>query len=164
LILSKNSTGRLARVKWRRGIEVGGEFFTANSSSAPRLIAADPPRAVKPPAGEGEKSESRMSTLSLQAPGQQQDVAKLKADAREPVGSRDKAKTEAHCRITDLCEQPGRADQGKNSKKRMDLSRLQKKLGPHHGALIQALKDVDPESPHGQELASIIESLDESCD
>jgi hypothetical protein len=162
LILSKNSTGRPARVKWRRGTEVGAEFFTANSSSASHL-SADPPRPIKR-AGEGQKSESRMSTLSLQAPGQQQDVAKLKADAREPVGSRDKAKTEAHCRITDLCEQPGRADQGKNSKKRMDLSRLQKKLGPHHGALIQALKDVDPESPHGQELASIIESLDESCD
>jgi hypothetical protein len=44
----------------------------------------------------------------------------------------------------------------------MDLSRLQKKLGPDHAALIHALKDIDPETPDGQELASIIESLDET--
>ena len=96
LILSKNSSGRPARVKWRRGTEVGAEFFTANSSSASRLTA-DAPRAVKPRGGEGQKSESRMSTLSSQAQDQQQDVAKLKADAREVVGSisGDKAKTEA---------------------------------------------------------------------
>ena len=107
-----------------------------------------------------------MPTLSLHAQGQQQDVAKLKADARKVVGSigGDKAKTEACCRSTDLGEQLNRADQEKNSKKLMDLSRLQKKLGPDHVALVHALKDVDPESPHGQELASIIESLDESCD
>jgi hypothetical protein len=107
-----------------------------------------------------------MSTLSSQAQDQQQDVANLKADARRVVGSisDDKAKTEACCRSTDLGEQLNRADQEKNSKKRMDLSRLQKKLGPDHVALIHALKDVDLESPHGQELASIIESLDESCD
>ena len=39
---------------------------------------------------------------------------------------------------------------------------MEKKLGPDHVALIDALKDLDPNSPHGQELASIIESLDES--
>ena len=46
----------------------------------------------------------------------------------------------------------------------MDLSWLQKKLGPDHVPLIHALKDVDPESPQGQELASIIESLDATSD
>ncbi len=165
LILSKNSSGRPARVKWRRGTEVGAEFFRANSSSASRLTA-DAPRAVKPRGGEGQKSENLMSALSLHAQAQQPDVAKLKADAREVVGSisGDKAKTEADCQITDLGEQLDRADQEKNSKKRLDLSRLQKKLGPEHVALVHALKDVDPESPHGQELASMIESLDESCD
>jgi hypothetical protein len=165
LILSKNSTGQPARVKWRRGTEVGAEFFKANSSSASRLTT-DAPRAVKPRGGEGQKSESRMSTLSLPAQAQQPDVAKLKADAREVGGSSrgDKAKTEADCQITDLGGQLDRAGQEKNSKKRLDLSRLQKKLGPDHVALVHALKDVDPESPHGQELASIIESLDESCD
>ena len=41
---------------------------------------------------------------------------------------------------------------------------LQKKLGPDYVALVHALEDVDPESPDGQELASIIGSLDASCD
>jgi len=41
--------------------------------------------------------------------------------------------------------------------KKIDLSRLDK-----HIALIHALRDVDPESPHGQELAAIIEGLAES--
>ena len=152
-------------MKWRRGTEVGAEFLRANSSSTSRLTA-DAPRAVRPRGGEGQKSESLISTLSSQAQGQQQDVAQLKADARKVVGSisRDKAKTEANCQITDLSEQLDQADQEKNSKKRLDLSRLQKKLGPEHVALVHALKDVDPESPNGQELASMIESLDESCD
>jgi hypothetical protein len=195
LILSKNSNGRLARVKWRRGTEVGAEFFTpnpssashltvdarranpssasrltvdaprANSSSASRLTAAAP-TAVKPREGEGQKSGNLMSTLSLRTQTQQPDVAKLKSDGRKVVGSISgvKAKTAAHRQITDIGGQVDRADQKKNSKKRMDLSRLQKKLGPKHVALIHALKDVDPESPHGQELASIIESLEETCD
>jgi hypothetical protein len=97
---------------------------------------------------------------SLQAPAQAQaDLAKLKARV---VGSL--ATTKAHCQNIQLSEQLDRADQKKNSKKTMDLSRLQNKLGPKHVALIHALKDVDPESPHGRELAAIIESLDGSCD
>jgi PilZ domain len=225
LVLSKGSIGRPARVKWRRGNEVGAEFFKpdsssvsrstadasganpssvsrssadasganpspvsrstadapgANPSSASRLTAdapginsspascliADAPGAVKPRDGERQKSESLKAAPSLHTQGQEPDLAKLKADGRKVVGSidRDKARTETHCQITDLSEQQGRADQEKNSKKRMDLSRLQKKLGPKHVALIRALKDVDPESPHGQELASIIKSLGETCD
>jgi hypothetical protein len=176
LILSKNGSGRPLRVKWRRGTEVGAEFLTANSSSDPRLTAdapranpssasrltADAPRAVKPREGESQKSEN----LSLRTQTQQPDVAKLKSEARKVVGSisGDKAKTAAHRQITDFGGQVDRVDQEKNSKKRMDLSRLQKKLGPKHVALIHALKDVDPESPHGKELASIIESLEETCD
>ena len=60
LILSKNSSGRLVRVKWRRGTEVGAEFLTANSSSASRLTA-DAPRAVKPCECERQKSENLVS-------------------------------------------------------------------------------------------------------
>ena len=37
LILSTNRTGRPARVIWRRGSELGAEFFAAASSSASRL-------------------------------------------------------------------------------------------------------------------------------
>jgi hypothetical protein len=50
----------------------------------------------------------------------------------------------------------------------MDLSSkidlLQNKLGPDFVALVHALEGIDPESPDGQELASIIESLDGSCE
>jgi PilZ domain len=195
LILSKGSIGRPARVKWRRGNEVGAEFFKPDSSSvspstadapkanhssasrltvdAPRInssqasrLTADAPTAVKPREGEDQKSENLMSTLSLRTPAHQPDVAKLKIDRPKVVGSisGDRAKTEAYRQITDIGGQVDRIDQEKNSKKRMDLSRLQKKLGPKHVALIHALKDVDPESPHGRELASIIESLEEACD
>lgn len=50
LILSKNSGGCPARVKWQRGNEVGAEFFRADSSSASRLTAGAP-GAVKPQGG-----------------------------------------------------------------------------------------------------------------
>ncbi|HXY03548.1 MAG TPA: PilZ domain-containing protein [Terriglobales bacterium] len=158
LILSKNGSGRPARVKWRRGNEVGAEFFAANSSSASRL-AAGAPTTVKPRG----VSESLMSAPSLHAQDQQPDVAKFKTETRKAVGSisGDKAKTEAYCPITDLGGELERAGQQKNNKKRVDFSLLEKKLGPDHVALIDALKDLDPNSPHGQELASIIESLDE---
>jgi hypothetical protein len=75
----------------------------------------------------------------------------------------DEAKTEGCSKNADLSEQLHRSNQKKSSKRKMDLSRLQKKLGPDHVALIHALRDVDPESLHGQELTSIIESLDETC-
>jgi hypothetical protein len=165
LILSKNGSGRSARVKWRRGTEIGAEFLRAQPSSASRSTA-DVPRSAKPRGGERQKSESLMSTNSLHAQAQQPHFAKLKADTRAVVGSisGDKAKTETHRQIRGPSEQLDRADQKIQSKKRMDLSRLQKKLGPDHVALIHMLKNVDPESPHGRELTTIIDSLDKSRD
>lgn len=154
-----------------------------NSSSASRLAAdaprsdsrwasrltADAPRtAIKAPEGQAQKSENLASTLSLHTQAQQPDVAKLKADTRKVIdsigGDKAKAKTEDDRRVTNTGGQVDRTDQKINSKKRMDLTRLQKKLGPKHIALIHAVKDIDPESPHGQELASIIESLDKTSD
>jgi hypothetical protein len=41
---------------------------------------------------------------------------------------------------------------------------LKKKLGLEFVALVDGVRDVDPDSPDGQEIASIIESLDESCE
>jgi hypothetical protein len=109
-----------------------------------------------------------ISTVSPCAQGQQENVAKLKADARSLVGviGGDKAKAQIYCQIVDLSEQ---LDQEKDSKKAKVLSQkidqLQKKLGPEFVALIDGLKhDVDPNSPDAHEIASIIESLDESCD
>jgi hypothetical protein len=154
-----NGSGRPACLKWRRGNEIGAEFLRADSSSASRSTG-HAPRAVKPRGGEGQKS-SLMPITPFHAQGQQPDVAKLKTEARKVVGSTsgDKAKTEAHCPITDLGGELNRAGQEKNNKKRLDFSLLEKKLGSDHAALLHALKDLDPKSPHGQELASIIESL-----
>ena len=118
-----------------------------------------------------------MPSSLLHAQSQQKDVAQLKANAmvvssngdkvktgsiggdKGKIGSSrgDKPKIEAHRQITDVSERSDRKE--KATKKRMDLSRLERKLGPKHIALIQALKDVEPESSHGRELASIIESL-----
>lgn len=111
-----------------------------------------------------------ISAAPLHAQGQQPDVAKLKADARKVVGTigAGKGKTRIYCQILDLSEQLDQAEQEKNSKKAMDLSKkidlLQNKLGPDFVALAHALKDIDSESPDGQELTSIIGSLDESCE
>jgi hypothetical protein len=111
-----------------------------------------------------------ISTLLFCAQGQETDVAKLKADARKVVGTigGDKARTQIYCQALDLSEQLDQANRKRNSKKAMDLSSkidlLQNKLGPDFVALVHALEGIDPESPDGQELASIIESLDESCE
>jgi hypothetical protein len=164
VMLSKSSGGyRPARVRWRHGNEVGAEFFTADSTSVSQSTAYAP-RAK--PRAERQKSEDLMSTLSLAARAQEPQVFKLNEDAQGVGGSigDDEANNEAHCQMADSGAQLDRTDQTKSGKKRMDLSRLQKKLGPKHIGLIHALKDIDPESPHGQELASIIESLDETSD
>jgi PilZ domain-containing protein len=224
LLLSKNSSGGCysACVKWRRGTEVGAEFFEThsssvshstadapranpssasrltvntprvNSSSASRLTAdapsvnsystsrliadatstnsfsasrltSDPHRSVKPP-GEGEKSANPMSTSSLHSRAQQPDVAKQSARQAVDGISTDKAKVEGHHPLSSIGGQVDRSDQEKDSQKRLDLSRLEKKLGPDHIGLIHALKDVDPDSPHGRELASIIKGLDKTSD
>jgi hypothetical protein len=40
---------------------------------------------------------------------------------------------------------------------------LQKKLGPEYLALLEATKDVDPNSKDGQEIVLIFDKLDNSC-
>src|SRR5271166_5843880 len=111
-----------------------------------------------------------ISTVPLYAQGQQPDAAKLKADARKVVDiiSADKAKIQTYCQFANLSDQLDQANQDKDSKKAVVLSQkidgLKKKLGPEFVALVDGLKDVDPDSPDGQEIASIIESLDESCE
>jgi hypothetical protein len=110
-----------------------------------------------------------ISTVPLYAEGQQQSVAKLKADARNLVGiiGSDKTKTQTFCQIDDLSEQLDRAVQKKDSKKAKALAEkiaeLNKKLGPEFVALVDIVKHVDLNSPDGQEIASIIASLGESC-
>jgi carboxylesterase type B len=110
-----------------------------------------------------------ISTLPLFAQRQQQNVAKLKADARNLVGiiGSDKTKTQTYCQIHDLSEQLIQAVQEKDKKKANALAEkiaeLYKKMGPEFAALIDIGKHVDLNSPDGQEIASIVATLGESC-
>ena len=110
-----------------------------------------------------------MATLPLYAQAQQPDMAKLKADAQKVVSiiSGDKAKTQTYCQINNLGEQIGEANEEQDNKKAEALSQkvieLEKNLGPEYVALVNGLKDVDPNSPEGAEISSILETLDDSC-
>jgi hypothetical protein len=90
----------------------------------------------------------------------------LKADAQKVVRiiSGDKAKTQTYCQIGELGEQ---IDLEKDSKKAEALSQkmdeLEKQLGPEYLALIEATKDVDPNSKDGQDIISMFDELDASC-
>src|SRR5262245_25956138 len=108
-----------------------------------------------------------LSTALLCAHGQQQNVAKLKEDARNAVGiiGANRGKTRTYCEIVDLL---GRQldDQEKDKKKTKSslqrVDQLQKKLGPEYVVLENILRDIDLKSPDGREIALIIQSLNES--
>ena len=108
-------------------------------------------------------------TVPLYAQRQQQNVAKLKSDARNLVGiiGSDKTKTQIYCQIEGLSEQLDQAVLRKDSKKARALAekiaQLNKKMGPEFAALVDIEKRVDLDSPDGQEIASIAASLGESC-
>jgi hypothetical protein len=110
-----------------------------------------------------------ISTAPLFAQRQQQDVAKLKADARNLVGviGSDKTKTQTYCQIRDLSEQliqaVGEKDRKKANALAEKIAELYKKIGPEFAALIDIEKRVNPNSPDGKEIASIVASLGESC-
>jgi hypothetical protein len=108
------------------------------------------------------------SLLTSTAPlyAQQQNVAKLKADARNLVGiiGSDKTKTQTYCQILDLIAQ---LDREKDSKKAKALSQkidqLQKQLAPEFLAVTSGLQHLDLNSPDGREIILIIGSLNQSC-
>jgi ABC-type transporter Mla subunit MlaD len=108
-------------------------------------------------------------TAPLYAQRQQQNVAELKADARNLVGiiGSAKTKTQTYCQINDLSEQLIQAVQEKDRKKADALAEkiavLNKKMGPEFAALIDIEKHVDLNSREGREIASIVASLGESC-
>jgi hypothetical protein len=100
---------------------------------------------------------------------QQPNVAKLKADAQKVVSTIKgyKAKAQVYCELNTLDEQIGEADQ-KNDEKKADVlskqvTELEKKLGPEYFALVLDLNHVNPNSPVGQEIDSMLASLDDSC-
>src|SRR6516162_3693374 len=109
-------------------------------------------------------------TAPLYAQRQQQNVAKLKDDARNLVGiiGSDKTKIQTYCQIEDLSEQPLQVVEEKDRKKAQALTKkiaeLNKKMGPEFAALIDIEKYVDLDSRDGQEIASIVASLGESCE
>jgi hypothetical protein len=100
---------------------------------------------------------------------QQPNVAKLKADAQKVVSmiQGDKTKARAYCQINALDEQIGEADRKNDEKKADALSKqvteLEKKLGPEYFALLLDLNHINPNSPVGQEIDSMLASLDDSC-
>jgi hypothetical protein len=100
---------------------------------------------------------------------QQPNAAKLKADAQKVVSmlQDDKTKARVYCQINALDEQIGEADRKNEEKKAEALSKqvteLEKKLGPEYFALVLDLNHVNPNSPVGQEIDSMLASLDDSC-
>ena len=94
------------------------------------------------------------------------DLAKLKAEAQNLVSiiKGDKAKTDVYCQINDLGEQIDGADQKKAEALSQQVIELEKKLGPEYSVLVNDLKNVDPNSPEGRDIDSILAPLDDSCD
>jgi hypothetical protein len=110
-----------------------------------------------------------ISTAPLYAQRQQQDVAKLKADARNVVGTigGDKAKTQAYCQIAIVAEQMNQAVQAKDQKKLEELAQklpeLEKSLGPEYLGLVESLGKVNVPPKDGQEIVLMFDKLDDSC-
>jgi hypothetical protein len=79
-----------------------------------------------------------ISTAPLYAQGQQQNVAELKADARNLVGiiGSDKTKTQTYCQIDDLSEQLIHAVQEKDRKKANALAEKIAELYKKNGSRI----------------------------
>ena len=89
-----------------------------------------------------------ISTAPLYAQRQQQNVAKLKADARNLVGiiGSDKTKTQTYCQIEDLSEQLDQAVEKNDIKKAKALAEktaeLTEKMGPEFVAFVDIETDV----------------------
>ena len=119
-----------------------------------------------------------ISTAPLYAQRQQEDVAKLKEDARNAVGiiGADKHKTRTYCQILELERQQADQEDNKNKSKEkknknrnktealsQKIDQLGKQLGPEFVTLDNILKDLDLSSPDGREIALTIQSLVQSC-
>jgi hypothetical protein len=110
-----------------------------------------------------------ISTPPLYAQRQQQNVAKLKADARNLVGiiGGDRTKILTYCKMMDLSWQMNEAAREKSQKKRAkalseEMIQLGKRL-PEFVVLSDILEQLDLNSPDGQEIALIIQSLNQFC-
>ena len=112
---------------------------------------------------------SIISTVPLYAQRQQQNVAKLKADAKKVVSiiSGDKAKTQSYCEARDIATQIVQAVQQKDKANLEELddklTEQQKNLGSEYLALMESLRNANLTSKDGQEIESMFDELDESC-
>jgi len=112
---------------------------------------------------------SIISTVPLYAQRQQQNVAKLKADAKKVVSiiSGDKAKTQSYCEARDIATQIVQAGQQKDKANLEELAdkltEQQKNLGSEYLALMESLRNGSLTSKDGQEIESLFDELDESC-
>jgi hypothetical protein len=90
-----------------------------------------------------------------------------KADAQNVIKiiSGDKAKTRIYCDIAKLGAQIEQADH--DTKKTDELYRrmdeLGTQLGPEYVTLMDGLQEIDPNSPDGQEINSMLGTLDKLC-
>jgi predicted transcriptional regulator len=109
---------------------------------------------------------SIISAAPLFAQTPQPDMAKLKADAQKVVSiiSHDKAKSQIYCQISDLGDQ---IDEEKDKKKAealiQKMTDFEKQLGPEYLELVDATKDVDPNSKDAKDIVSMFDELDEFC-
>jgi hypothetical protein len=91
------------------------------------------------------------------------------ADAQNVVKtiSGDKTRTQTFCDISKLGDQADEAAQKKDMKKVEELNQkmqeLVTKLGPEYAAFMNALQDMDPNSPEGQKIDSTLQGLDKLC-
>ena len=94
------------------------------------------------------------------------DAKVTKADAQKVINiiSSDKAKIRIYC---DMAELGGQIEQAKDSRKTDELYRrmdqLGTKLGPEYVALMDTLQEMDPNSLDGQEINSMLQTLDNLC-
>ena len=89
-----------------------------------------------------------------------------KADAQKVINiiSGDKDKNRIYCDIAKLGAQIEQAKDTKNIDelyRRMD--EFGTKLGPEYVTLMDGLQEMDPNSPDGQEINSMLETLDKLC-
>ena len=111
-----------------------------------------------------------MAAVPVFAQAQPPSTAKVtKVDAQKVIKiiSGDKAKTQTYCGIVKLGDQIEQAGEKKDTKKVDELSQkideLGKQLGPEYVALMDGLRDIDPESEDGEEISSMFTSFDKLC-
>ena len=99
----------------------------------------------------------------------QKPSAVTKADVQRvfKIISGDRAKTQTYCDMNQLGEQIEQANEKNDNKMVNELSEkleaLGEKLGPEYSALMDRLPDIDLDSEVGQEIESVLLSLDRLC-